>query len=554
MKFAIGESVTCDLQTLVDTRLLVQANSGGGKSWCLRRILEQTHGKVQHIVIDPEGEFASLRERFDYVLAAKNGADTAADPRSAQLLAERLLELGVSAILDIYELKHHDRIRFVKAFLDALVNAPKRLWHPALIVLDEAHVFCPQQGEAESAGSVIDMATRGRKRGFCLVPATQRLSKLHKDAAAECNNKLIGRTGLDVDVKRAADELGFPKERWRELRELEGGEFFAFGPAISRAVTRVKVGGIQTTHPKAGSRHEFVVPPVTEKIRMLLPKLSDLPAEVEAREKTEADLKRENANLKRELSQRPTVAPEVQRIEVPIVSSSAIETLNVSLERLESFHNAQAEAFSQVWTAITELRKEVQAAARQPAPRHDVRTVRPVAQSIAHRPIARAPVASRSVAVGEGSVRDSGQRKVLSALAQYQDGRTKRQVAVLCGYAMKGGRFNNILGSLRSGGFVKGSDVLMITDEGLDALGSYDPLPHGDELLQHWRGQMGAGEAAVLDAIVAAYPRGVTKEHVAETVGYEARGGRFNNILGRLRTLQFIEGRGELKASEDLFD
>jgi len=41
------------------------------------------------------------------------------------------------------------------------------------------------------------------------VVATLRLSKLHKDTAVECNNKLIGRTGLDVDVKRATVELGF---------------------------------------------------------------------------------------------------------------------------------------------------------------------------------------------------------------------------------------------------------------------------------------------------------------------------------------------------------
>lgn len=115
MTFTLGGDLSLDLATLVDTRLLVQANSGGGKSWCLRRLLEQTHGHVQHLIIDPEGEFASLRERFDYVLASHHGGDTAADPRSAKLLAERLLELGVSAILDIYELKAHERIRFVPA-------------------------------------------------------------------------------------------------------------------------------------------------------------------------------------------------------------------------------------------------------------------------------------------------------------------------------------------------------------------------------------------------------------------------------------------------------
>src|SRR5262245_51853129 len=146
--FKLGEDFSVNLESLIDTRLLVQANSGGGKSHMIRRLLEQTHGSVQQLVIDLEGEFASLRESFDYVLAA-NGGDTPADPRSAKLLAERLLELKVSAILDIYELKHHDRVRFVRLFLEALVNAPKALWHPALVIVDEAHVFCPQQGEAE---------------------------------------------------------------------------------------------------------------------------------------------------------------------------------------------------------------------------------------------------------------------------------------------------------------------------------------------------------------------------------------------------------------------
>src|SRR5690242_14423677 len=96
--FTIGAGIDCDLERLVSTKLLVQANSGGGKSWALRRLLEQTHGAIQQIVIDPEGEFASLRERFDYVLASRQGGDTLADPRTAKLLAERVLELGISTI------------------------------------------------------------------------------------------------------------------------------------------------------------------------------------------------------------------------------------------------------------------------------------------------------------------------------------------------------------------------------------------------------------------------------------------------------------------------
>src|SRR5581483_5398910 len=248
-KILLNDTFGMNLPTLIDTRLLVQANSGGGKSWLLRRLLEQSHGKVQQIVIDLEGEFSTLREKYDYILAAKEG-DTPADPRSASLLAKRLLELHVSAIIDLYELSHQERKHFVRLFLTAMINAPKALWHPCLVIIDEAHVFCPQAGESEAMEAIIDLATRGRKRGYCAVLATQRLSKLHKDAVAEMNNKLIGRTGLDIDRKRAAEELGFiTKQDALSLRNLTPGEFYAFGPAISESVEKVTIGPVKTRHP-----------------------------------------------------------------------------------------------------------------------------------------------------------------------------------------------------------------------------------------------------------------------------------------------------------------
>ena len=181
---SFGSGVGLDLEKFIDTRALIQAGSGGGKSYRIRWLLEQSYGHVQQIILDLEGEFHTLREKFDYVLIGKGG-DVDIEVRGAEILARKLLELNVSAIVDLYEFKQHERIRFVKLFLDALINSPKNLWHPCIIVVDEAHQFCPEKGQAESASAVIDLATRGRKRGFCAVLATQRLSKLHKDAAAE---------------------------------------------------------------------------------------------------------------------------------------------------------------------------------------------------------------------------------------------------------------------------------------------------------------------------------------------------------------------------------
>lgn len=184
------DRVMLDIDRLVASRLLIQANSGAGKSWLIRRLLEQTHGLIQQIVLDVEDEFYTLREHYDYILAGRTGGDCPADVKSAPLLARRLLELNVSAIIGLAELKKPDRAKFVKLFLEALIGAPRELWGPRLVVLDESQLFAPEKGHAESAPAVIDLMTRGRKRGLCGVLATTRISKLDKDAAAEANNKL----------------------------------------------------------------------------------------------------------------------------------------------------------------------------------------------------------------------------------------------------------------------------------------------------------------------------------------------------------------------------
>lgn len=547
--FLIGADLRCDLDALVNTRLLVQANSGAGKSWALRRLLEQTHGHIQQLVIDPEGEFASLRERFDYVLAARQGGDTLADPRSAKLLAERLLELGVSAIVDVYELKAHERVRFVRVFLEALVDAPKALWHPALVVLDEAHVYCPQQGEAESAGAVIDLCTRGRKRGYCAVLATQRLSKLHKDAAAECNNKLIGRSALDVDMKRAADELGFgARDQQQQLRELEAGEFFAFGPALSRTVTRVKVGPVQTTHPKAGSRLAGVVPPPTEKVKAVLSKLADLPAEAEAREKTVADLKRDLAKLRHELTQarkgQATGAPKLERIEVPVVPATVLEDLAILSKAVVLTRRSVLESLDRdtksLQEAIERIRRALLAAAKA-RPR-----VAPNATPAGPLP----PPVRRSAQThsdnGTGELTGPEQR-IVDALAWLESIGVMQPeqpaVAFLAHYRYGCGGFNNPKSALRVKGFIAylAGDRMKLTDEGRDQAHAPDAPLSTDDLQARVLARLPGPEQRILKPLLAAYPDAMSNEALAEAARYAVNTGGYNNPRGRLRSLGLVE-------------
>ena len=145
------------------------------------------------------------------------------------------------------------------------------------------------------------------------------------------------------------------------------------------------------------------------------------------------------------------------------------------------------------------------------------------------------------------------ERKVLRALAQYPEGRHKNQVALLTGYAVSGGGFNNALSSLRSKTWMIGRDVLKITDEGQAALGPGETLPApGPALVEAWALRLPKADRLILQALAQVHPGSLTKERLGQAAGYEPTGGGFNNALSRLRTLALIEGRGELRASDAL--
>lgn len=241
--------ITIDLPRLIETKLLITATSGGGKSFAIRRILEQTAPLIQQLVIDPEGEFSTLAEKYPYIVCNSENSPIALTIDSAQSLAQELMKAGTSAILDLSEFDPEDRHLFVANFIKGLMCLPQQYWRHVLVFLDEAHLFAPQHDKSEAKKAVIDLAGRGRKRGFCLIPATQRLSKLNKNVASEIQNRLIGLTTLDVDLRRAADELGMTlSDASNLLGDLQPGEFFAYGPALSKKVQKIKIGPCSTRH------------------------------------------------------------------------------------------------------------------------------------------------------------------------------------------------------------------------------------------------------------------------------------------------------------------
>jgi hypothetical protein len=79
-------------------------------------------------------------------------------------------------------------------------------------------------------------------------------------------------------------------------------------------------------------------------------------------------------------------------------------------------------------------------------------------------------------------------------------------------------------------------------------------VPAGAALIDYWRSRLGKAERLILETLTQAYSDAMSKEEVASKAGYEPNGGGFNNGLGRLRTLELVGGRGELRASSNLFN
>ncbi|WP_237151924.1 ATP-binding protein [Oryzibacter oryziterrae] len=243
-----GQRACFDLEELLATRLLVQGNSGSGKSHLLRRLLEQSAPWVQQAVIDPEGDFVTLADRFGHVVVDAVGSE-----RDLALIAARVRRHRVSVVLNLEGLDIDGQVKAAAAFLNGLFDAERDHWYPMLVVVDEAQLFAPAaSGEADgesrraSLAAMTNLMCRGRKRGLAGVIATQRLAKLAKNVAAEASNFLMGRTFLDIDMARASDLLGMDRRQAETFRNLERGHFVALGPAITRRPEPVKIGNVET--------------------------------------------------------------------------------------------------------------------------------------------------------------------------------------------------------------------------------------------------------------------------------------------------------------------
>ncbi|NLZ30687.1 MAG: DUF87 domain-containing protein [Methanomicrobiales archaeon] len=248
MDLVIGRAgdrdVAIDAQELVTGRTCIIAQSGAGKSWGIAVLCEQLlHSRIGFCLIDTEGEYFSLKDRFPLTwLGSGEDCDAEIGKVDVREVMQDAIRSRTAVIFDVSETA--DMRDEVAKLAEILYDLESRLRQPFLLIVEEADKFIPQIGV--STKKIEEISRRGRKRGLGLMVATQRPSLVTKNVLSQCNSQIIGKLSIENDLK--AVSLFFSSRREvEELAELEPGEFFVMG-GLSRGKVKMKFRDRVTEH------------------------------------------------------------------------------------------------------------------------------------------------------------------------------------------------------------------------------------------------------------------------------------------------------------------
>jgi hypothetical protein len=373
----------------------------------------------------------------------------------------------------------------------------------------------------------------------------------------------------------------------KQLKDLKPGNFFGFGRAVSKNRILIRVGGVKTTHEAVSTKYAATQPPAPEKIRGLLPKLKDLPGEVEQKAKTEAELRLEIRTLKAkvvaaEKAQPPAARPAVSQAaarrpepkvvtkvkELPVLSEKEYKRIHKLLCRMETV-SGRLSKVGDLSSAMRSIEKELSGKLSDATQAAEKLRKSPPPPGPTP-PQGRTTLPRRAIPMGPSPVRGKtadpdekplmkGERRILEVLAQFHPGaRTKSQIGALAGFTPSGGTFGTYFSRLRKDGFLleQGTSIT-ITEKGLNFFADgLPPAPQStEELLEMWRSKLMRGERKMLDVVVEKYPDPITKEELGEATVFTHTGGTFGTYLSTLRRNELVTVEGDqVRACDALFE
>jgi hypothetical protein len=584
--FTLARGLQLDPDYIGGGTFALLAKKGWGKTYAMRVMAEEfAKTGVPFVALDPMDAFWGVRASkdgkgsggLDIPIFGGEHGDVPLEPTAGKLMADLVVEEGLSMVLSIahFGSRAAER-RFALDFLGRLYRTNRDLVH---LLIDEADLFAPQKpqaGDQKLLGETENIVRRGRNKGIGITLGTQRPAVLNKDVLTQVDGLIIGRM-LGPNDRNAIDawvgahgDTKKGKAIKDELPDLATGQAYVWVPEQG-VLKKVQIRASRTfdsspTRKRTKSRRSLTLADVD-----LTGIASKVAASIEkAKQEDPRELRKQIAELRKELEKKPAAAPSAPapdpiEVKVPVLDSEAMTSLRSLLEQVDGDVGKLPSLFEELLVGIQNalhigVREQLDRAeeicgaqpVQTPPPTPDLppsvpRRDYPNPGDLARKPPAAPVEADPDLSLGKA------EKEILNVLVQFApDSRTKTQIAVLTGRSQKSSGFRNALGKLRSNGLVVGSNPLTATEAGIAAIPNPAPLPRGEALLAHWLGKLGKAERDILD-----YLHRMTvpcsKEDIADATERSVKSSGFRNALGRLRTLELIEGSDPITASAELY-
>jgi DNA helicase HerA-like ATPase len=110
---------------------------------------------------------------------------------------------------------------------------------PFMLVMEEAHNFCPERGfeKAVSSNILRTIASEGRKFGLGLLVISQRPARVDKNVISQCNTQIILRVTNPNDIRALSRGLEFmSSEMEEEIKRVPQGVALLSSPSIEMPI------------------------------------------------------------------------------------------------------------------------------------------------------------------------------------------------------------------------------------------------------------------------------------------------------------------------------
>ena len=557
---------------LVTQTAAIIAVRGVGKTFTASVHAEELIKAGQQVIImDPLDVWWGLRSSADgkkeglpiTVLGGMHG-DLPLNVQDGVVIADFVVEHNISVVLSMRHFSGNEQRRFVTDFFERLYHRKGEDVHrtPVHVFIDEADAFCPQKvwhGQERMVGAVDTLVRRGRASGLGVTMITQRAAAINKDILTQIDMLICLRIVSPQD-RKAVDEWikshdvdERRDEFMTSLASLPVGTAWYWSPGWLNIFSKVDVRPRETFDssktPKVGVQAAAPKTVAKVDIKALQEKLSNT---IELAKKEDPRyLRAQIADLQKQLAAKlpPVKKEKIVERHVPVVRQVDLDRMDECVRKVEN-------AYERVEGYLDEFKGHLENIRHVITNKHAIvvegqkLTILGPQGSLesGNGPIARLQRAIRAEpslsrpAISQSSA-DGLHRcelAILTALAQYPEGRNKSQLAILTGYSGGSGGFNNSIGKLRSGGYAEGYGQLRITALGKEQVRDVQPLPTGEELFQVWLQKLGKCERSILRVLASNDPDGMNKMRMGVATGYSVNSGGFNNSLSRLRTLELI--------------